>query len=321
MARSSSRPRLGRGLASLIGTSTQSPQQGHGEYRTVPLQPTDTQAPPGAVRTALIPIAHIGPNPYQPRRRFDQAALEELAGSIRARGLLQPVLVVEREDAKDGNKYHLIAGERRLRAARLAGLKEVPAIIRPARGAEMLELAVIENIHRADLNPIERARAYRELMEREGLTQQQVAERLGQPRATVANYVRLLELAEEVQVLVAEGAVSFGHAKVLAGLAGQLGLQRALAKRVVEEGLSVRELESAVRAGQAQIASVGGASRRPTEKSAYVRDVERQLSAAIGTKVIIQPGRKRHTGRIVIEYYSLEDFDRITTLLGTEIES
>ncbi len=321
MARTYSRPRLGRGLASLIGRPSEDAQPQPADGEPSRLERGDREAGPGGVRTVTVSVSQIGPNPYQPRREFDQAALEELAKSIRNRGLLQPILLTERQGPPDGYRYSLIAGERRLRAARLAGLQEVPAIVRPAKGAEMLELAVIENIHRSDLNPVERARAYRDLMEQEGLTQQEVAERLGQPRTTVANYLRLLELAEEVQVLVAEGALSFGHAKVLAGLTAGPEVQVALARRAVEGGLSVRQLEAAVRSELGQGGRGVSRARPGPEKSAYVRDVERQLSETIGTKVVVQPSRKRHAGRIVIEYYSLEDFDRITALLGAEIES
>ncbi|MHC4716201.1 MAG: ParB/RepB/Spo0J family partition protein, partial [Planctomycetota bacterium] len=254
MSPSRQRPRLGRGLSSLIGTSTEIDRPAPaGQYEpdrqpppeAGPATAAPADAPAGQV--VMLPLDAIAPNPYQPRRKFSEQSLEELADSIRTHGLLQPVIVARRGDGEADAIYQLIAGERRLRAAQRAGVAEMPCIVRPAGRQEMLELAVIENIHRADLNPVERAEAYRGLMDHFGLTQQQVAQRTGQPRATVANYLRMLELCDTVQRLVMDGSLSFGHAKVLAGLAGLPELQASLAGRTVTEGLSVRDLEDLVR--------------------------------------------------------------------------
>jgi ParB family chromosome partitioning protein len=265
-------------------------------------------------------LAALRPNPYQPRRDFDQASLAELADSIRVHGIVEPIVVCPSKDGSGG--HFVVAGERRLRAAQLAGLSEAPCIYREVTRQEMLELALVENIHREDLNPMERATALRDMMVRFALTQQQVAERVGQPRATVANYLRLLDLCTEVQQMVRQGSLSLGHAKVLAGLAGQVGPQLALAGRCVSENLSVRQLEELVRQAQAgQAVQPQPPARERSQRPPYLLDVERQLTQVVGTKVAIKPGRAKHTGKIVIDYYSLEDFDRIAAALGVSIES
>jgi len=332
MSRSQQRPRLGRGLSSLIRSSTepetpQAPGQYHSEpdpagIHTAPAVSRGTALPADAEAgtVVMLPADAIAPNPYQPRRAFSEAALDEMADSIRTHGLLQPVLVARRGDGDTDTVYQLIAGERRLRAAQRAGLANVPCIVRTAQRQEMLELAVVENIHRADLNPVERADAYRGLMDRFGLTQQQVADRLGQPRATVANTLRMLDLCDSVQELLIDGSLSFGHAKVLAGLAGLPEVQASLAGRAVAEGLSVRELEELVKAAS-QRGAVETPERTRPSRSAYIEDIERQLTEAVGTKITIRPGRGKHSGKVIIDYYTLDDFDRITGLLGAQIDS
>jgi ParB family chromosome partitioning protein len=177
----------------------------------------------------------------------------------------------------------------------------------------MLEWALVENIHRTDLNPIERARAYRQYLDRFGLTQAHAAERLGQARATIANHLRVLDLHHDVRQLVADGKLSFGHARALAGLLDEPDRQLALAQRAVKQGLSVREVEKLVADGASPVRPASGESRA---KPAYLRDVEERLTRAVGTKVSVQPGRRKHTGRITVEYYSLDDFDRIASALG-----
>ncbi len=295
--------RLGRGLSSLIHTESEADQQG--EYRGTPPAGADSQ--PG--KPAEVSVGRISPNPYQPRRGFDPEALAELAESIRRQGLLQP-LVVSR--AADG-EYTLIAGERRLRAAREAGLDTVPCILREPSRQEMLEWAIIENVHREDLNPIERARAYQEVIDRFDLTQSEVAQRLGVSRPGIANHLRLLDLDDNTQSLVAEGALSFGHAKVLASVE-EPKRRRALAKRVVRDGLSVRKLERLATAPAKDPGGAGSAQSVP----AYIRDLEERLTQRVGARVAIRPGRAKNTGRVVIDYYSLEDFDRIAGALGLD---
>jgi ParB family chromosome partitioning protein len=312
---SDNRPRLGRGLASLIRNSSQE-DNNYQSVSAAPPAPLDGQHDGDGLR--LVPLDRIGSNPSQPRRRFDQQLLDQLAQSLKLHGLIEPIVVSELPST-DGKHYQLIAGERRLRAAKLAGLADIPCIVRPSEPKSRLELALVENLHRDDLNPIERASAYRELMDTYGLTQEQVSQRVNQPRTTIANHIRLLDLCNEVQELVIGGALSFGHAKVLAGLAGDTRLQVKLAQRGVSEELSVRQLEEAL----AQAAGGGPAApaKAPPTKAPYLGDLERQLCQAVGTKVSIRPGRAKHSGRIVIEYYSLEDFDRIAARLGAAIDS
>jgi len=316
----SSRKRLGRGLSSLISSSigqeaeeTYQPQVQ--EDLAAGHAPMKLDRPAGgSERTTEIPVDQIAPNPYQPRREFDAKDLKELADSIARDGVLQPLLV---SPASDGQlPYVAVAGERRLRAARQAGCETVPAIVRQANPQQMLEWALIENIQRTDLNPIERAVAYQQYMDRFSLTQAQVAERLGQSRADVANHLRILELPDGVQDLLRDGSITFGHAKVLAGVSGPKR-QVALAKRVARSGLSVRQLEGIVLADRGE----GGVRRKVAEAPAYVRDLEDRLTRAVGTRVSIRQGRAKNTGRVVIEYYSLEDFDRIVAALGVSGEA
>ncbi len=326
MPRDASRPRLGRGLASLIRDSSQSGPLGQYEPRqepeAAPEPATTTGQRVGAQAVRSIRIDTIQMNPYQPRRNFDDQSLGGLAASVKSHGLLQPILV-SRLDAPEGDgRYQLIAGERRLRAAQLAGAVEIPCIVRGSSQQQMLELALVENLHREDLNPIERAAGYRNLMDRFALTQQQVAERLGQPRGTIANHLRLLDLPDGVQTLVLGGELAFGHAKILAGLAGRPELQQKLAERCVREGLSVRQMEELVRIGAGQGGLEDGKEgRAPFSRPPYLVDLERQLAEALGTKVSVRPGRGRHSGRIVIEYYSLDDFDRVIGALGVHLDS
>ena len=296
--------RLGRGLSSLIRTAE-------------PKEAQDAPAPPTEAGSQEIPLDEISPNPHQPRRDFDSAELEELAQSIRQDGILQPLILAPANDDGAERPYVLIAGERRLRAARLAGLATVPCIIRQASDQQIAEWAVIENIQRSNLNPIERANAYRDVMDRFSLTQQQVAERMGQPRATIANYLRLHDLCDELQTMTADGRLTFGHAKVLAGLAGQEDRQRSLARRVVAEGLSVRKLETIINTTPAEPKPKSA----PQAKPAFVRDMEQQLTEVVGTRVTILPGRSKNSGRIVVEYYNLDDFDRIAGGLGLSVQT
>jgi ParB family chromosome partitioning protein len=320
MTRDASRPRLGRGLSSLISHSTVSPpaqETAAPSYQPAALAPVQHRPPPDH-SPIEIPIADIGPNPHQPRREFHQQELAELADSITQQGILQPLVVTRAHGLQPEVPYVVVAGERRLRAARLAGLAKVPCIVRQASSQQMLEWALVENIQRSDLNPIDRAQAYRQYMDRFHLTQVQVAERLSQPRATVANYLRILELCDDVQGMLRDGQLSFGHAKVLAGLIGQPQRQIALARKAVEANLSVRQLEQLVGDPAASPPPPAPAERRA--KPAYLRDLEERLTACVGTRVVLQPGRARHSGRMVIDFYSLDDFDRIAGRLGLTAE-
>jgi len=249
-----------------------------------------------------VPLSLISPNPFQPRRVFDEAELEELANSVKAKGVLQPILV---RKLGDGG-YELIVGERRWRAAKLAGLKKIPAIIRPATDAEAMEMALIENLQRKDLNPLEAARAYQRLMKEFGLTQEAVARALGKERSSIANTVRLLALQSEVQTWVESDQLSWGHAKVLLAVSDPEQQVR-LGRRAVTERLSVRDLERLVRpahrAGRSNDARKG---HRPSE-------IEERMSRRLGTKVRLIHGKTG--GKIIIDYYSPADLERVIDMI------
>jgi len=267
---------LGRGLAALI---PQRPGSGPG--------PLDVR------------IDRIRANPHQPRKRFDEPALETLAESIREHGVIQPIIVTE---VLDG--YQVVAGERRLRAARLAGLEDVPVLVRQLADSEQLELALVENLQRADLDPIEEALAFRQLIDEFGLSQERIAERVGRARSTVTNTLRLLDLHPLVQAAVAEGRITEGHARALGGL--EPAAQARVAPTVVERDLSVRETEELVRRLRSPRSERSSASRAPDPD---LDRVEEDLRRALGTKVRV--ARSRRGGRIVIEYYSEEELGRL----------
>jgi len=320
----SKKRRLGRGLASLISNSAQTPAietpPAHKPIE-IPIDPGgDPHSPQEDPGAREIPVDRIAPNPYQPRRDFDNEQLAELTASVLEHGILQPLLVAPPSDDASDSPYILIAGERRLRAAKLAALTSVPCVLREADSRQLLEWAIIENVQRSDLNPIDRAKAYRDYIDRFSLTQAQGAQRLGQPRATIANYLRLLELSDDVQQLLLTGRLSFGHAKVLAGLAGKPALQLALAGKAAARNLSVRQLEALV-ATENSARADATSTRRSSTKPPYILDLEQQLTGAVGTRVTIRTGRAKDTGAITIEFYSLDDFDRITGALGAKVES
>ena len=250
-----------------------------------------------------IELGRVQPNPFQPRREFPAEELEELASSIREHGLLQPIAV-----RSVGEGFEIIAGERRLRACQRLGLATVPAIVRSATDTQMLELALIENIQRQDLNPIEEARAYAMYVQRLDLTQEQAAQRLGKSRSAVANMIRLLDLPGDVQELVSRGTLQMGHARALLAVTDAEG-QRELARRVGEDKLSVREVE--------RLAREWGRGAEPEavqpDRSPHLTDLERRLSERLGTRVTLRDRRGR--GRLVISYYTSEDLDRVAELL------
>jgi ParB family chromosome partitioning protein len=249
-----------------------------------------------------ISISSIRRNPYQPRERMDPQALEALAASIREHGVLQPIVVTETLEG-----YQLVAGERRLRAAELAGLERIPAVVRHAVPRDQLELALVENIQRADLNPMEEARAYRQLIDEFGLTTEHIAARIGRARTTVINTLRLLELDPSVQQAVAEERITEGHARAIAALDDKAAQQELLAV-VVARGLSVRQTEELSR----RLKEGARAAQRGTPPSAPRHDLEAleaDLRTALGTKVTLTASR--NGGRIVIEYYNRDDLGRL----------
>lgn len=267
---------------------------------------------PGAVEEGAgmveVPVGAVAPNPRQPRTNFDDETLRSLAASIREVGVLQPIVV-----RRSGEVYELIAGERRLRAAKLAGLATVPVILRDSGDADTLREALIENIHRDDLGPIELAEAFRELLEELGLKQETLADRLGVSRSHIANTIRLLQLPADVQQLLADGRIQAGHGRALLSL-NDAEAQTSLALRAAAEDLSVRDVEEFVRRYIDQPTS---AREQPAEKvqpapsSASMVEVEEILSEQLATRVAIQMGKKR--GRIVVEFGSADDLDRIVS--------
>jgi ParB family chromosome partitioning protein len=250
-----------------------------------------------------LPVERVSRNPHQPRDRFDEERMAELAASVAEHGIIQPIVV---RAVADGS-YELIAGERRLRAARQAGLATIPAVVRESSSEQLLELALVENIQRADLNAIEEAQAYRELIDRFGLTHEEVARRIGRSRVAVSNALRLLDLAAETRSAIVEGAITEGHGRALASITIP-ELQRAVLKVVLDRQLSVRQTEELVRRKRAQ-----APARRREPLSADLQDLETQLRGILATKVGIV--RSRRGGRVVIEFYSDEELDRIYTII------
>jgi ParB family chromosome partitioning protein len=288
------RPALGRGLGALLGESR----------REEPLVATPSAA--GAQPTsglAMLPIADIVPHPGQPRRRFEEAALGELAASIAARGVIQPVIVTPHGTGK----WQLVAGERRWRAAQRAQLHEIPAIIRDLSDREVTALALIENLQREDLNPIEEARAYHRLSEDDGLTQAEIATLVDKSRSHVANLQRLLALPEPVIELVEEGKLSMGHARALIGAEGALEL----AAKAVASHMSVRELERLVRKGSAQAAPRRARGARDPETTADIAAVQSHLEEFLGLSVRINTDADPRSGAVTIRYRTLDQLDLI----------
>ncbi len=251
-----------------------------------------------------IGIEEIRPNSFQPRRVFDEEKLAELAESVRVHGILQPVVV----RAVIGG-YELVAGERRWRAAQLAGLSSIPAVIRELSDGEMMEVALIENIQREDLNPLEEAEALQRLLTEFGLTQEELAQRVGKSRSHIANMLRLLNLTEEVQNNVSRGTISMGHARALLAL-DEAQAQVAACRQVVEKGLSVRQTEELVRETRHKRPS---ARQKKTTVDPWLQEIETTLKHALATGVRIRPGRRG--GKIEIEYYSTEDLERLVEAL------
>ena len=274
---------------------------GRGLRALIPEVPSTGMATPGG-SSQEIDLDLLRPNPDQPRQAVDDARLEELAQSIRAHGVIQPIVVTKRED---GAGFEIIAGERRWRAAQRAGLLKVPVVVREVSRTKRLEVALIENIQREDLNPIEAAAAYRRLADDFGMTQQQIAEAVGKERATVANYQRLLGLPAEVQTDVAAGRLTMGHARALAGL-GDAGDQLAVARRIREGDLSVRDAEALVKRTATPEPEL---TAKTPSADVHVRAAEERLRLSLGTRVrIVQRGKR---GRIEISFTSENELQRL----------
>ncbi len=298
---------LGRGLQSLLSPiipTSLEPAPKVADSPSVAKFPADKE-----LRHSLrqISVDAITPNPYQARTVWNEEDLAELTESIKANGIIQPIVV-----RPSGVGYELIAGERRFRASQRAGLEEIPALVRQATDEQLHEWALVENIHRVDLNPIERAKAYREYVDCFSLTQAEAAERLGEGRSVVANYLRLLDLPQEIKQMLAQGQLSMGHARAILALPTD-ELRRKLANRAMAGRLSVREVERLVRK---YLAGTGQAKPTARSKPAHIVDLESKLASELKTKVSIETRKSGHRGRIIIEFYSLDEFDGITERLG-----
>jgi ParB family chromosome partitioning protein len=304
----SEKPRhLGRGLESLLGpimaeaaTALDVPHS-QATSRTFP---SDKELSDSLRELSLD---QISANPYQARTVWDEQDLAELAESIKANGVIQPIIVRPFQGA-----FQLIAGERRLRAAQVAGRPTIPALVRPVADEQLFEWSLIENIHRRDLNPIERAKAYQRYLNAFSLTQAEASQRLGEDRSVIANHLRLLDLPEDLRQMLVDGQLTMGHARAILSLPSD-ELRRKLANRAMSGRLSVREVERLVRK---YLSEDGNSQPKPRTKPTHIVDLEDRLCRHLGTRVHIEARRNGQRGRIVIDFDSLDEFDRITEALG-----
>lgn len=284
----SKKPALGKGMGALLGSPRENEQN------------VDS----GAASVINAPIDKITPNPDQPRKTFDQLSLKELAASINEKGIIQPIIVEKKAD-----QFIIIAGERRFRASKMAGLEEVPVIVKEFSENEKLEIALIENIQREDLNPIEEALAYHELMDKANLTQEEVADKVGKNRSTIANSLRLLKLPENIRLTIAKGAISAGHARAILSLDTEEQMED-LHKRIITYGLSVREAEAYAAEGGKKTSGKGSKKTNPQQQSdPELRSIEEKFIDIFGTKVAINGTLEK--GRVEISYFSMDDLERL----------
>ncbi|WP_375229431.1 ParB/RepB/Spo0J family partition protein [Roseobacter sp. S98] len=284
---------LGRGLSALMSDVAETEERA-------------SAGPSAADRK--VPIEQITPNPDQPRKRFAEGDLDDLAASIKEKGVIQPLIVRAMADGR----FEIVAGERRWRASQMAQLHELPVIVREFSDAEVLEVAIIENIQRADLNAIEEAAGYRRLMDQFGHTQEKMAEALGKSRSHIANLLRLLNLPEPLLEMVRTNELSAGHARALLGAEDPLGL----ARQVIKGGLSVRATEALVKKEQTGEAPVKKAGRAPVEKDADTKALEGDLSATLGMKVVLTHKPGGETGQVTLHYKTLEELDELCRILS-----
>jgi ParB family chromosome partitioning protein len=298
---------LGRGLESLLSPINMPPiamPEGTTLAQGVPKMPPDKELSDSLHQ---VPVGAISVNPYQARTVWNEADLAELAASVKANGVLQPILVRPFQGG-----YQLIAGERRFRAAQMAGLAAVPALVREVSDEQLFEWSLVENIHRRDLNAIERAKAYQRYVGAFSLTQAEAAERLGEDRSVIANYLRLLDLPEEIRQMLVDGRLTMGHARAILSLPTD-ELRRKLANRAMAGRLSVREVERLVRK---YLEESPAAKVKTRTKPPHIADLEDKLCRHLGTRVAIDTRRNGQRGRIMIEFDSLDEFDRIAETLG-----
>lgn len=290
MAEKKSKRGLGRGLSALMADVAENPG-------------TSAERPKDADRT--LPVENIEPNPDQPRRDFDKGPLEDLAASIKEKGIIQPLIV--RVSPRDARRYEIVAGERRWRAAQMAQLHEVPVLVREFDDTEVLEVAIIENIQRADLNPVEEAAGYNQLMERFGHTQEKLATALGKSRSHIANLMRLLNLPNEVQAFLRDGSLSAGHARALVTADDPVSL----AKHIIKNGLSVRDTEKLAKSSHNVKMKDKTASPRSSDKDADTVALEGDLSASLGMKVSLSHKTGQERGQLTITYDSFDQLDEL----------
>ena len=296
---------LGKGLGAIFGEDVvkESNEELTKVKRSLPAEEEETKG------SLMVKISLIEPNRDQPRKDFNEEELQELAESIKNYGVLQPLLV-----QKKGTSYELIAGERRWRAAKLAGLKEVPVVLREYSKQQAMEIALIENVQRADLNPIEEAQAYQQLVKEFHLTQEEIAARVSKNRATITNAMRLLKLDEEIQNLLIKGAISSGHARAILSLEDKKKKKKA-AKEVLDKRLSVRETEKLVKRLARASAEKNERNEKKDDALALIfQDLEERMKTIMGTKVSIH-NKDRNKGRIEIEYYSEAELERIVEMI------
>lgn len=294
---------LGKGLGALLGGDLTEETKKEEPQEKIVVETKIVEVP----KEVYLKISMIEPNQEQPRKEFNQEQLEELAESIRNYGVLQPIMV-----QKKGDLYEIIAGERRWRAAKMAGLKEVPVIIRDFDRQKKMEISLIENVQRSDLNPIEEAMAYRQLIEEFGLKQEEIAERVSKNRVTIANSLRLLKLDPRVQELLTQGVISNGHARALLAIE-DLEQQYGAAELIVKNGLSVREVEKLVKS-LLKPAKEKEPKKEERDLSFIFQDLEERMKSIMGTKVMIHR-KDKSKGRIEIEYYSEAELERIVELI------
>ncbi|RFU67262.1 ParB/RepB/Spo0J family partition protein [Peribacillus saganii] len=255
-----------------------------------------------------INIKQLRPNPYQPRKIFQDDAIEELKQSIQEHGILQPIIA-----RKSIKGYEIVVGERRFRAAKAAGLKDVPVVVRELNEQQMMELAVLENLQREDLNPIEEAAAYQTLLEKLKVTQEQLAKRLGKSRPHIANHIRLLSLSDDIQNYISEGKISMGHGRALLGLKKKDQIP-AVVEKILKDGLNVRQLEQYIQQLNQNVPR--GTPEKKPKKDIFIQERENSLRERFGTTVVIKQSKKK--GKIEIEYYSKEDLERILEMLEND---
>lgn len=321
-ATAGTRRRLGRGLESLISSPVkidlpvQPPSADTGSQPPQPVQEQATTAHTEASQKPLVQMValeSVQPNARQPRRAFDEESLRNLAQSIESAGLMQPIVVRPRREGG----FQIVAGERRWRAAHMIGLREIPAVVRDIDDRTATQWSLVENLQREDLNPLERAEAFRRLIDEFGLTHQEVAQRVGLDRSSVTNHLRLMELDEFTQDALRRGRIGMGHGRALLAITNLEGRQR-LARQAVARGLSVRELERRIR--RRQRAASAPAPGGSVPQKAHLQDLQRRLGEHLGTKVLIQSGRKKGSGRLIISFYSLDEFEGLLRRIGFQYD-